>query len=212
MKSIKTLGLAIVAAASLTVALGGGSAAATVLCMEYETPCPVEKTFPAGTTLRSSLEAGTSSVIKDTAGTPLSTCTGASWTGVTTKKGGKGIPVNGVIETMEFTGCSQPVVVLLKGQFDIDYAGPNTNGTLTFKETKLTVKFMGQNCVYSALGGVDVGLMTSDEETESPTVDGAASLFKVEGPVLCPISVVWEAKSIVTVPKPLYFKSKTVGE
>ena len=212
MKNLKMLGLAAAAALALTALIGVSSASATVLCSEYTRECPAGKGYGSGTVIDATMEAGTSSVIRDTAGTVLATCTGGTFKGETTGAGTKETAVPGVLQSLTFTGCAQTLTVLKTGKMNILYAGPNTNGTLTFAETRLTVTSAGQSCVYTTGVGIHVAVMTSDESLTYPKVHVNATLTKETGGASCQAHVVWQAAYQITSPKPLYFKKTMEAE
>ena len=213
MKNLKTLGLAAAAACALIALSGGGSAPATVLCKVCALRCPPAQVYPVGTTITSTLKPGTSVVFRETLGKVLLTCTSSTMGGKVTNKGGVGVPVSGHLEGLGLTGCSEAFAPLTNGTFEIHHTGPNTEGKTTLKETKVKLTSMGMSCVYTAGGGVQVGLFTSGESaTESPPLDVFAVLTKLEGGAFCPPDVVWEGAYVTTSPKPLYFKSKMEGE
>jgi len=206
MKYLKMLVLAAAAAMTMVAALGTGSAPAAVLCTEWANPCPAAKKHGVGTTLSSSLDAGSSAVFRDTFGNTLLTCTGATMTAKVTNAGGAGVPVTGDIEAVGFTGCGATFGVLKTGVFELHHVGPETNGRTTIKDTKVTLVTLGQSCIYSAGGWTNVGLWTSAKLVESPTQDFSAILFLEEGGLACPAHVIWEAKYVVTMPKPIWLK------
>jgi hypothetical protein len=206
---LKMLGLVPVAAAALTAIAGIGTASATVLCEEWEKPCPKAAVYEAGTQIEATLESGTTSVFRQTGGTVLSTCTGSTIKGKTTNAGGESEPVTGTIETMTFTGCTTVFTVIAAGAFEIKYLGPETLGSLTGKGTELTVTILGVSCTYGTGAFTYMGKMTSSEVQLTPTIDLQALLAKRAGSFLCPGDVTWEASYTVTKPDPLFFKLKS---
>lgn len=212
MKYLKMLGLTAAAALALAALLGVSSASAAVLCSEYEKECPEENVYPANTVTDATLEAGTSSLIRTTPGVTLVTCTGSTIKGETTAQGSKGVAIPGTLLSLTFAGCAQTLTVLAAGTFNILYAGPNTNGTTTFKGTRFTVTSMGSSCVYTTGEGIHIAVMTSSPLTTYPKVHVNATLSKEMGGMLCPEDAVWQAAYQITSPKPLYFKNTVKGE
>lgn len=209
MKYLKMLGLAVVAAMALSAFLGAGSASATVLCKTYVTPCPAAWDYPAGTEIDASLAKGSSAVLSSTSGTVLNTCTDSTFKGKTTNTGGAAETVDGNVESMTFANCSSSIAVLALGKFEIHYVGPKTSGALTFIGSKATMLTFGVDCIYGTGSGTQVGVMTSEEGMENAEADVEAILAREEGSLLCPNTISWKAKYVITTPKPLYFKEKT---
>ena len=207
MKYLKMLGLAAVAAMALTALLGAGSVSATVLCKTYVTPCPKGWDYAAGTEIHATEAAGVSSVFSSTGAETFDECADATIKGKTTNTGSATETVVGNIEAMTFSECTSTLTVLEMGQFEIHYLGPKTKGALTVKKTKVTGTLFGVSCIFGAGSGTEIGVMESDESTEAEiTVE--AVLAKEGGSFLCPGDIVWDAKYVITSPKPLYFKEK----
>jgi hypothetical protein len=210
MRHLTMLGLAAVTALAATALLGAGSASATVLCTENVRPCPKGEDYAANTEIHATLEPGVHSVLKDTAGNIIKTCTGSTFKGKTLNTGGgEGVAVVGAIEALTFTGCTSPTVVIEKGLFEIHYVkGTNTRGTMTLVGTKITTNAFGSSCVYGGIP-IDTGTVTGKTATSNATIHVAASLPKVEGGIACPLSVVWEAGYLVTAPVNFYIKEES---
>ncbi|MGN6814639.1 MAG: hypothetical protein ACTHK3_00920 [Solirubrobacterales bacterium] len=209
MKYVKILGLAAVLATALAALLGTASASATVLCKTYVSPCPAAWDYPANTVIHATLKPGTSLALRSTGGTLEATCAGSTIKGKTTNTGGEMETVNGNIEAFEFAECAQVSAATQLGTFEIHYVGPNTTGTLTSKNAKLTFVMAGLTCTYGTGAGTSLGVMESDETmTAELTVN--ATLNKAEGSFLCPSDSVLTASYVITAPTPLYFKKKTV--
>ncbi|HET9197591.1 MAG TPA: hypothetical protein VFN92_04965 [Solirubrobacterales bacterium] len=203
MKHLKTLAIAGMTAAFLTVLLGAGSASATVLCKKNVIPCQ-EADYPANTTFHMTLEAETSSVFRDTTKNVVGTCTTSTIEGTTSNTGAAGKPVEGPLKALTFGGCASATAVIELGKFQIHYvAGTNTLGALTLVGTKVTISSVFGSCVYGSGAGVEIGELTGGAPAKA---DINTVVTKISGSFICPTSIVWEAKYVVTVPEPLYFK------
>lgn len=212
MKHVKMLGLAAVAALTLTALFGAGSASATVLCTENTIPCPVGEDYEFNTAIDATLESGTSSVIRSTGGTVLNTCTGSTIKGRTENTGGEGISVKVEMTELTFGECTNKTVSTALGRLTIEYVkGSATRGTLTAKGTQVTVFPGGVSCFYGAAeAGTHAGTLTGTTMTAVGVIHGKATLNEqVEDKLLCPNDVIWEAKYTITDPTQLYFKEKT---
>jgi hypothetical protein len=210
MKYLKMLGLVAVAAMALMAMLGAGSASATVLCKENAIPCPELKVYPVKTNVSATTEPETTVVFKSTGGTELSTCASSTIEGQTEKKGGEKEPVVIPIAQLSWFGCTSNVLTRELGTLEIDYIGPETRGTFTMKNVRVTVSVGGITCTYGNAGGpIDIGTAKGSPNETSPATLAVASVVpKLEGSFLCPADAVWEASYYITEPIPLYFKEK----
>ena len=170
MKYLKMLGLAAVAAMALTALLGAGSASAQTL-YKYTTPS-ANDTIAVGTVLTSTLESGTSALLKDTLGGVNDTCTGsevkgAVGTNTTTDAGG-------AITSLTFTGCSHTTDVLANGELEIKNIAGTTNGTVVSKNARVTIKstIFGISCTANTGAGTTIGTLTGAKtSTAQATMD-----------------------------------------
>jgi hypothetical protein len=213
MRYLKSLGLAVVAAAVLTAIIGASSASATVLCTETVTPCPAKKKIgPTGDStdnwIHASLEPGTSVYFLSTTGTtaePLATCTESTVKAEAENTGSATETVKGTIEAKNLIwgGCTPKGVTTIKGgTLEVHWIEGTDNGTVTIKEAEVTLILPGNvSCIYGAGAGIDVGTMTGGAMA---TLDFSAVINLVAGGFLCPKTVIWEAKYTVTEPEPLY--------
>lgn len=210
MKYVKVLGLAAMAAVVLTALLGAGSASATVLCKENAIPCPEVKVYPAKTNVSATTEPETTVVFKATGGSELSTCSSSTIEGQTEKKGGEKEPIVIPIAQFSWFGCTSIVLTREVGTLEIDYIGPETRGTFTMKNVRVTVSTFGVTCTYGAGGtAIDIGTAKGSPNETSPATLAVSSIVpKIEGSFLCPNDIVWEASYYITEPIPLYFKEK----
>ncbi len=170
MKYLKMLGLAVVAAMALTAFLGAGSASAQTL-YKYTTPS-ANDAIALETELVSSLETGTSALLKDTLGGANDTCTssevkGKISTNTTTDAGGN-------ISSLTFGGCSHTTTVLANGSLEIKNIAGTTNGTVVSKGARVTVKstIFGVSCVANTGAGTTIGTLTgAKSSTANATMD-----------------------------------------
>ena len=169
MKYLKILGLAAVAAMALTAFMGAGTASATQL-YKYTTPSANDK-LGVGTTILSSLESGTSALLKDTGGLANDTCTASEVHGTITKDTSSSPAVNpqGAITTLSFTGCSHTTNVLANGSLEIKNIAGTTNGTVISKEARVTIKstVFGISCTANTGAGTTIGTLTGAKKTEA---------------------------------------------
>lgn len=210
MRYLKMLGLAAIAAAALSAVWGAGSASATVLCRTYTIPCGEFWAWPTEITLKSSLEPGSSLVIRDTAGNVLTTCTGSSLESKITKKGSAVETVVLKNEKVSPGECTSTTHVVANGELEVHYAPSpnNTRGTLTLKGTKITITRFGVGCNIVAGAGSDIGTVTAPgPPNEHATLDVEGVLFVEAESILCPGHVVLEAKFNVTEPTRVYVKN-----
>jgi hypothetical protein len=203
MKHVKMLGLAAGAAMVLMAFLGASSASATVLCKTNNTPCLSGWDYPQGTAIEASLDPQTSAILKTTGGSIENTCNTAALVAATSNTGSASETVKGsvALENLFFGGCINTTDVLEGGFLEIHHIAGTMNGTLTAKQFRITMNLGGVSCVYGATTGVDLGTVTGGAMA---TMDINGALPKVEGPILCPSTTVWEAKYTVTEPEPLY--------
>jgi hypothetical protein len=208
MKYLRMLVLPALMASALAVLLGAGSASATVLCSEYVTPCPKGKALKAGTAIELSLRG--SLAIRDVGSNLIDTCTASTVKGKTTNEGSATETVEGDVTELKFEKCTSTFKTLKNGTFEIHYVGPKTTGDLISIGAEVTVSTFGVSCDYGTVGGVNLGLLESDE-TETPDFEEEATLPKEEGGFLCPGSIVARAEYLITAPAKIYFKEKTAA-
>ena len=195
MKTLRILGMSLIAAAALAAVLGAGTASATVLCEEAPaagTHCktPVNK----GTVVTFSIEAGTSSLLKGPFGETIATCTESTLKSPTSNVGSTTEAVSGNIETMTFSSCNRPVTVFLLGT--IRYF--HINGTL-YARIRITgliiiihnVPLFG-SCTYET-NETEVGTLTGNTSS-APTLDIGGSIKSTNG---CPTAT-WSGSYVYT--------------
>src|SRR4051794_37824167 len=208
MKQFKMLGLAAIAALGLMVMVGAGTASATELCSTNTSPC-TGTVYTSGTTVSAQLKAGTTAVLTN----PISDviCTKSTTTGKTTSNGGgKGVPVTGKIESLEFTGCqTRSGVACTVKTLNIPYSASITatgsgNGTLTVTSggtgnpgaTVVCATLI--NCTFST-ASASLGVTGGN-----PAFAKANAIALTPSGGICPLESHWDAEYEVTAPKPLF--------
>lgn len=200
MKYLKILGLAAVAAMALMAF--AGTASATVLCNNNASTTACSSKVAAGAHITG--EAGGTSTLETTGGTVLVTCKKADLTGEVKSAGGSAATVSGPIKTLDFTECSKPVTTLVNGELEVHHIAGTDNGTVTAKNTQVTIAglFNNESCIYGAGNGLDLGTL----------VGGAPATLTVNTLVprqlgsgaFCPAEARWTSSFKVTAPNPLY--------
>jgi len=195
MRHLKIIGLLAVAATAIMAFVGVGSAAAEVLWTRNSGGTLT--TVATGTALKSSLESGTSALLKDTAGGVNDTCTGSTVEGkVETNSGGS---AGGKVSSLTFTGCSHTTDVLAPGSLSIKRIAGTTNGTVTSSGARVTIKstIFGISCVANTGAGTTIGTLTgAATNTASATMDINAVITLENG---CGDST-WTGSYLVTSP------------
>ena len=216
MRYIKLLGLAVISTLALVAFMGTGTASATVLCettpeVAGQTICPVGWDYGAGTEIRASLVANTTTKFVATDSTLLSTCEGASIAGVTMNTGSakETVKVEVTKEDLLWAGCKPTTETLEGGTIIIHHVSFSDEvGTLVAVGFKVKVNFAGLNCVYGAGAGpgVDIGDIKGGA---APTIEINAVLAKAAGSFLCPGDAQWLGKYTLETPSPIWFGEKT---
>jgi hypothetical protein len=207
MNRIKTVVLAAVAVTALMATVGAGSAAATptVLCEEEDTTigglpiCEPEDEYPAGTMIHAHLEAKTKLMIPTPFG--VAECEESTLTATTEQQ--TAMPLGAIVNEFTFAKCgAYEVKTLVPGTLDIeiiDLPMWTHNGTLTFTNTKITVKKGEIDCEYTVGHS---GVLTGGEMA---TIDLLGQLTRVGGNAKCPIgNAQWNGSYTVTEPAPLW--------
>jgi len=201
MKYLKMLGLAAVAAMAL-MAVTAGSASATTLEIGGVTQ-------NASVTITASLKAGTSAILKDTAGISSNTCTASHVHGSTTSADRAGVTVDNAYTGdsltgpltpgaggLSFSGCArEPVTADATGELHITWTS-GTNGTVTSSGAEVTTgsPFGTLNCKTNA--GTHLGTLTG--------VAAGNATMDINAVLSCSgISSKWEATYSVTTPSGL---------
>jgi hypothetical protein len=213
MMKLKTLGLALVAAAALMAFVGTGTASATptALCKAPTTTpgglpiCEGVHLYPAGTNIHAVLEAGTKLNIPTPNG--VVECNTATLNALTEQK--TELPLGAVVNALTFNECEdagEPVDVeaVKPGTLDIeiiDLPVWTYNGTLTLTGTEIKVHWTwtGAECFYDA---AHAGVLTGGPMA---TIDWSGPLTGTGGNLLCPPgNATWNGAFTVTSPEPLW--------
>ncbi|HEV2858724.1 MAG TPA: hypothetical protein VGW80_10015 [Solirubrobacterales bacterium] len=204
MKYAKMLGLALVAAAALMAFVGAGTASATKLCKNNLNTTTCSESYGTGTVIDATLAGEKpSAILETTGGTVLDTCTSSTVKGKTATAGSSTETVKGPIEELTWGGCTKETKTLTTGELEIHHIAGTDNGTLTAKDTQVTVNglFENESCVYGAGTGTDLGVVTGGA---TATITINALVKRVTGGFSCPAETRWTASYTVTAPKPLY--------
>jgi hypothetical protein len=189
MNYLKILGIAAMAATSLTAFVGAATASATTLEVGG---VPQNSSV----SIVASIKSGTSIIMRDTAGFSLKTCLSStmSWS---TSSPFTGASVTGAASTLSHGNCTHPVTVHKAGTLHISNISGTTNGTLTSSGMEVTT--------YSTAFGSYLNCKTG-AGTHLGTLIGTASLWShatihVNSTILCSgISSKLEGTYIVTSP------------
>jgi len=205
MNRIKILILAAVTAMAL-MAIGSSTAAATptTLCEVEETIgglpiCAPENQYPAGTMIHAHLEEKTKLMIPTPFG--VAECEESTLTATTEQQ--TAMPLGAIVNLFTFGKCGEYEVKAVElGTLDIeiiDLPFWTHNGTLTFTNTKITVKKGEVDCIYSVGHS---GVLTGGAMA---TIDLLGTLTRVGGNAKCPLgNANWNGSYTVTEPEPLW--------
>ena len=212
MKYVKMLGLAAVAAMVLMAFLGASSASATVLCKTPNTTTDCKESawhYPTNTVIDSSLEETAS--LETTGGTVLDTCKGGTVKGKTTNTGSSTETVDGFIEQLTWSECTKttnslhnanPATEGTFGTLEIHWISNTDNGTVTGKNTRVTINTIFGSCTYGTeAGGNHIGTLTAGS---MGTLHIEATIPLISGGGLCPPSGRWTGSYTITEPEPIY--------
>jgi hypothetical protein len=206
MKYVKILGLAAVAAMALMASIGAGTASATVLCNVniLTTGCTTAtppQHYPAGTPIHASLPTGNEALLETTGGTILDRCKKSTIKGEVKNAGSSTTTVSGPIQTLTWEECTTTTNTVITGELEIHHIAGTDNGTLTAKNTQVTVVVFGESCIYGAGAGLDLGTLKGGSPA---TISINTIVKKVGGGGLCPAETRWTASYTVNEPNPLY--------
>jgi hypothetical protein len=169
MKQVRMIAPTLMAMA--LIGLGAPTASATTLEVKG-----VKQT--AAIAIKASLKAGTSTLISDTAGFFLNTCTASTFEGKTVSPF-SGTSVVAPLSSLTFTSCKEePLVVHSAGSLSIENIAGTTNGTVRSLSAKWTMSspFGGLTCVTAASPGTDIGTLTG-VGSATATLDFNAALL-----------------------------------
>jgi hypothetical protein len=185
MKHLKTLGLAVIAAAALMAIAGTGTASATVLCSTTASPCPEAQKYPVGTRIGFSLASGTS-LRWVNGGTTLETCKEAVLKSDITNAGSATSTVKSENKTLSFNQCNFANGFTKLGALEIHNISGTSNGTVTATgEIGWTfVNPLFGSCVY---GWTTSGVIGTITEGKPATLDLNTGIVRLSGSnVACP--------------------------
>ena len=210
MKCLKALGLAAIAAMTLTAFPGASSASATVLCKTATTSDCASSgwDYPTGTALDASLKKGTKAVLN--ASGIIDECSESTVRGSTANTGGATETVRGAVTVANLTwgGCTAEKTETVKGgELEIHWIPGTDNGTVTAREIQVTVKTAGISCTYGAGTGIDLGTLAGG----NPAVLSISTNVFPSGGLFCPKEqkeVTWTAEYVVTSPTPLFVSER----
>jgi hypothetical protein len=206
MKRMKILLLAATAVTALMAIGGAGTAAATptTLCKVEETIgglpiCEPVNQYPAGTMIHANLEKNTKLMIP----TPFGVAECEESTLTTTTEQQTAMPLGAIVNALTFGKCGEyEVKALVLGTLDIeiiDLPAWTHNGTLTFTNTRITVKKGEIDCEYSVGHS---GVLTGGAMA---TIDLLGTLTRVGGNAKCPLgNANWNGSYTVEEPEPLW--------
>lgn len=198
MKYLKMLGLAAVAAMALTVFLGAGSAAGTVLCKvsTATTGCSGSgQDYSLSTTIEaSSLGTG---VLATIPGTVLDECINSTIKGKTTRTGSSTETVTFTIEELNWGTCTKTTDTIKNGELEIHWISGTDNGTVTDIGTEWTVFTVFGTCGFTVS---DIGTLVGGNPAKISIVQVVVK--RTFG--LCPSEELWTDEFAITNPKPLY--------
>jgi hypothetical protein len=213
MKSIRILGLGVVAALAVMAFVGAGSASAVTLCKANESPCTGTNKYPSGTAVSAHLKEGTVALLKTNIVNV--TCSESETSGENTLESGS--PLTGLVRTLSFgecetvlgTPCTVTVVHLdALHPYNASIAATGGgNGTLTVTgnslgnpgatvecATVINCTFTTASAALSVTGGT-MALAKASEVTLS------------QSGIKCPSTSTWNAEYRVTAPEPLWVEA-----
>ena len=193
MKHLKFLGLVALAAMAV-MAFAAASASATGLYKNHST----SERLGVGAEIKSSLTG--SAKLTTTGGTLLDTCTGGEVNGKITNAGGTG-PVEGSIEALTWTGCTEPTETSTKGSLSIASIAGTTNGTLTGKNSvvKVNTTIFEAICEYTVGKELDLGTLEGAKTSTGSATLAINTVVPSNNSFFCP-DAKWEANYTVTSP------------
>lgn len=208
MRTIKALGLCLVAAIASMAVVGAGPALAnteTALCKVKELVCPAASQYGAGTVIKGKLKTGTKAVLTGS----LKVECEASTVGIELKGSSLGPTVLGKFTELTFTKCTTcPKVTSLLNLFGEAHIKNTLN--LTGLLTVLTPTVHLEECFgTSASCTVSASAVELDVNTsvEPATVKAINEKLSVSGGFLCGSSGTWNAEYVLVSPTPIYVES-----
>jgi hypothetical protein len=206
-RTIKALGLGLVAAIASMAVIGAGPALAnteTALCKVKELVCPAGSQYGAGTVIKGTLKSGTKAILTGS----LKVECEESNVGIELKGASLGPTVLGKFTELKFNKCTTcPKVTSLLNLFGEAHIKNvlNLKGLLTV----LTPTVHLEECFGSVTCTVSASAVELDVDTsvEPATVKAINEKLSVSGGFLCGSSGTWNAEYLLTSPKPIYIES-----
>jgi hypothetical protein len=204
MKSMKILGLCLLAVMAAMASLGAGTASATKLCSVNTSPCPAGNTYGKGTSIKTQLVAGTKSTMSS--GFTTVTCTESSMNGKTTSEGGAGA-VTGEITSVTWKNCTSGLgsctASALNTPWPAEVTGSGGSGTMSVKNAGGKFTCGGVTCEYEA-SKASVSITGGNPAKAKAS---SVSFTKIGGSFFCSSTASWTSEYEVTSPKPLFIVS-----
>ncbi len=167
----------------------------------YRSTPSVTGTLGKDVEITATLETGTSTLLKDTFGVSVDTCTSSQVKGTVESLGSTTTHPSGNISSLTFGGCSEPTVVLANGSLEISNIAGTTNGTVIAKSARVSIKntIFGINCVANTGVGTVIGTLTGSKSGNAPVMDinGVITLENSCG------DATWTGTYLVTAPTDL---------
>ncbi|MDQ3726238.1 MAG: hypothetical protein M3335_10190, partial [Actinomycetota bacterium] len=198
MKHLKTLGLAVAMAAALTALIGTATASATVICKNNTSTSNCTERYLVGTEGTASLATGTTGILETLSGETLVTCSESVVKSTLANAGSATTTVESGLSSITFGGCTRTLATLRPGSAELHHIAGTDNGTLTTKNTEVTVNgIFGSSCVYGAGAALNVGT-TVGGNPGSLTINTIVP--RISGGFLCPSETRLTAKYVATNP------------
>ncbi|HEV2858759.1 MAG TPA: hypothetical protein VGW80_10190 [Solirubrobacterales bacterium] len=202
MKHTKMLGLAVMAAMALMAFAGVGTASATKLCQNNANTTTCSAPYASGTVIHANLTG--KATLETSGGTVLDVCGISTVEGKTSNVGSSTETVKGAITALTWEECTKETKTITPGELEIHSISGTDNGTLTAKNTQVTINglFENESCIYGAGTGTDLGTVVGG----APATLSISTLVKKQtgSGALCPFEARWTASYAVDKPNPLY--------
>jgi hypothetical protein len=206
-RTIKVLGLGLVAALATMAIVGAGTASATneftALCKVKQLVCPEASQYKAGTVIKGQLKAGTKAVLTGSLKVECEASTvGLELTGSALAK-----TLLGKFTELTFTKCTTcPKVTAALGAFGPPHL--KNIGGLKGLLTVLTPEVFLESCFGFAKCTVKAAAVELDADTsvEPATVKAVSEKLSVSG-FGCGSEGTWTAEYVLTAPTPIYIES-----
>lgn len=111
-------------------------------------------------------------------------CSGAKTTGKITSAGGPSETIQGVVESLSYSGCNATITVLRTGSFEThtQETNANNNGGGSASGAEVTVEFSGIHCIFKSNGGFGSSVFTGSGTTGGKaTIDTGGKVPRVGG-------------------------------